>query len=144
MPYCLLLSTAALAIYGSPSLTDSYLFFSDLRASLLQFIPFSAITETHPEASTGTSCGPSAFEWSEHVLLGHTWFLLLCHIYQLIEDALQTPLSDGNGSVVWNAVACTECFVLPVSSCHEVQCCVSVWSVPEILTVRKRHPNALL
>lgn len=39
--------------YSNPCLIDSYVFFPDLRASLLQCTPFRAITETHPKSSTG-------------------------------------------------------------------------------------------
>lgn len=112
---------------SNPCLIDSYFFFSDLRASLLQCTPFRAITKTHPKSSTGAWCGSSAFEWNEHILLGAKEVLLLCHIYQLMEDAVQTPLSGRNGSVVWNAAVCRESFVLHVSNFYDIQCCLFSW-----------------
>lgn len=83
--------------YGNPSLIESYLFFSDLRASLLLLmlslkhiqklqLVRNVVVQHLNEVST--------YCWE------HMWVLLLCHIYQLTEDALQITLSGRNGSVV--------------------------------------------
>lgn len=144
MPYCLLLSTAALSVMAIPLwLTVTYFFLTWGQAycnALLLVLSLKHIQKLQLGHNVVVQHlnEVSTYCWE------HMWVLLLCHIYQLTEDALQTKLSSRNGSVVWNTVVCRVCFVLPVSSCCDMQCCLSVRSFPEILKVRKRYPNTLL